>query len=219
MAPLTLPVLCLVTDRDLCRGRDLEQVVEAAVEGGCNMVQLREKDLPAGKLFDLASRLRSITSGRALLIINDRADAALAAGADGVQLPEDGLPVDAARMIGSRLLVGRSVHSVAGGVRAVADGADFLIAGSAFATASHPGAAPQGLGLISGLADAVGAPVIGIGGIDAGNIDSVMESGASGAAVIRAITESESPGLAARELRRRMIRAWESASSRCEVMA
>ena len=147
MAPLPRPVLCLVTDRRLCRGRKLEQVVEAAVEGGCGMVQLREKDLPAGKLLDLAVRLRSITSGRALLIVNDRVDVALAAGADGVQLPEDGLAVDAARQVGGNMLVGRSVHSVAGGVQAVADGADFLVAGSVFATSvTSGGIAPRGLG-------------------------------------------------------------------------
>ena len=219
MAPLPRPVLCLVTDRRLCRGRRLEQVVEAAVEGGCSMVQLREKDLPAGKLLDLAVRLRSITSGRALLIVNDRVDVALAAGADGVQLPEDGLAVDAARQVGGNMLVGRSVHSVAGGVQAVADGADFLVAGSVFATASHPGAAPRGLALVGGLADAVDAPVIGIGGIDGGNVDLVMRSGAYGAAVIRAISESESPEEAARELKRRMLRAWERSGRRSEVTA
>ena len=219
MAPLPRPVLCLVTDRRLCRGRELEQVVEAAVEGGCGMVQLREKDLPAGKLLDLAVRLRSITSGRALLIVNDRVDVALAAGADGVQLPEDGLAVGAARQAGGNMLVGRSVHSVAGGVQAVADGADFLVAGSVFATASHPGASPQGLALVGGLADAVDAPVIGIGGIDGGNVDLVMRSGAYGVAVIRAISESESPEAAARELKRRMVLAWERSDMRSEVTA
>ena len=219
MAPLPRPVLCLVTDRRLCRGRELEQVVEAAVEGGCGMVQLREKDLPAGKLLDLAVRLRSITSGRALLIVNDRVDVALAAGADGVQLPEDGLAVGAARQAGGNMLVGRSVHSVAGGVQAVADGADFLVAGSVFATASHPGAAPRGLALAGGLADAVDAPVIGIGGIDGGNVDLVMRSGASGAAVIRAIGESENSEAAARELKRRMVLAWERSGRRSEVTA
>ena len=219
MAPLPRPVLCLVTDRNLCRGRELELVVEAAVEGGCGMVQLREKDLPAGKLLELASKLRSITSGRALLIVNDRVDVALAAGADGVQLPEDSLPVDAARQVGGNMLVGRSVHSVAGGVQAAADGADFLVAGSVFPTASHPGAEPRGLGLIGGLAGAVDAPVIGIGGINVGNVESVMASGASGVAVIRAISESESTELAARDLKRRMVLAWERYGRRSEVVA
>lgn len=220
MAPLTRPVLCLVTDRRLCRGRGLEQVVEAAVEGGCGMVQLREKDLPTSKLLELASRLRSTTSGRALFIVNDRVDVAAAAGADGVQLPEDGLTVAATRMVGGRdMVVGRSVHSVAGGVRAATDGADFLVAGSVFATASHPGAVPGGLGLISSLAGAVDAPVIGIGGIDGGNVESVMRSGASGAAVIRAISESDSPEGAARELKRRMVGAWERSGRRSEVTA
>ena len=219
MAPLPRPVLCLVTDRRLCRGRELERVVEAAVEGGCDMVQLREKDLPAGSLLKLASRLRSITAGRALLIINDRVDVALAAGADGVQLPEDGLAVEAARMVGDDMLVGRSVHSVGGGVQAAEDGADLLVAGSVFPTASHPGAAPGGLALIRDLADATDVPVIGIGGIDGGNVESVMRSGASGAAVIRAISESDNTEGAARELKRRMVRAWKHLASGSEAIA
>ena len=210
MAPLPRPVLCLVTDRRLCRGRELEQVVEAAVEGGCGMVQLREKDLKAGKLLDLAVRLRSITSGRALLIVNDRVDVALAAGADGVQLPEDGLPVEAARQVGGNMLVGRSVHSVAGGVQAVGGGGRFPGCGQRVCHGiASRGRSPQGLGLISGLAGTVDAPVIGIGGIDGGNVESVVRSGASGVAVIRAISESESPEQAARDLKRRMVLAWE----------
>ena len=219
MAPLPRPVLCLVTDRRLCRGRELEQVVEAAVQGGCGMVQLREKDLAAGKLLKLASRLRSITDGRTLLIVNDRVDVALAAGADGVQLPEEGLTVAAARLSGGGMLVGRSVHSVAGGVQAAADGADFLVAGSVFATASHPDAEPQGLGLISQLASVVDTPVIGIGGIDGGNVESVMRSGASGAAVIRSISESECPEESARELTRRMVGAWDRSGSGSGIVA
>ncbi len=230
MAPLPRPALCLVTDRSLCRGRELEQVVEAAVEGGCDMVQLREKDLPAGELLGIALMLRSITDGRSLLIVNGRLDVALAAEADGVQLPEDGLAVGAARRVGGRVLIGRSVHDVWGGAVAASAGADFLVAGSVFNTQSHPeamfattshpeAATPKGLGLISGLAESVSVPVIGIGGIDGRNVEAVMRAGAAGVAVIRAITESQNPEVAARELKRRMARAWERSGRRSEVTA
>ena len=79
---LDLPALSLVTDRRRCQGRTLEEVVEAAVAGGVRMVQLREKDLSSSELLRLAQRLRAITTGRALLFVNDRVDVAVAAGAD-----------------------------------------------------------------------------------------------------------------------------------------
>ena len=138
-------MLCLVTDRRRSLGRPVEAVVEAAVKGGVDIVQLRERELPAASLLDLAVRLRSITAGRALLFVNDRVDVALAAGADGVQLGERSIPVEAARRAcGDSLIVGRSVHSVEGAVEANRAGADLLVFGTVFATSSHPGVRPLG---------------------------------------------------------------------------
>src|SRR3972149_5437670 len=85
------PVLCFVVGRDSVKG-DIEEIVAAAVDGGVSMVQLREKGAPAGELLEMARRLRRLTRGKALLVINDRVDVAMAVEADGVQLPEDGLP-------------------------------------------------------------------------------------------------------------------------------
>ena len=154
------PALCLVTDRLRCNGRRIEDVVDAAVEGGVGLVQLREKDLPAADLYELALSLRAITKGRARLFINDRVDVALAAEADGVQLGENALPVDAARrIVGDRLLLGRSVHSVAGAIDAEEKGADLLTLGTIFATASHPGAYTGGIALVEEVAAAVSLPV------------------------------------------------------------
>ncbi len=184
-------------------------MVAAAVEGGAGMVQLRERDLPAGRLHGLAGRLREITRGRALLLVNDRVDVALAVGADGVQLPEDGLGVEAARMAaGGRLLVGRSVHSVAGAVAAEAEGADLLVVGAIFETRSHANVEPHGVDLVRQVNGRVDVPLLAIGGVTAENVDVVLESGASGAAVITAITESDDPLEAARELVGGMGRAW-----------
>ena len=208
------PILCLVTDRRRCGGRPLEEVVDAAVSGGVDIVQLREKDMASGPLLDLALRLRSITASRALLFVNDRVDVALASGADGVQLAENSLPVEAARSIaGNALRVGRSVHSVGAALDASRAGADVLVFGTVFATASHPDQTPTGVGPLAELSRHATVPVLGIGGIMHDNVRQVLEAGASGAAVITAITESPDPHEAARELRRAMTDAWKQARS------
>ena len=198
---LKLPVTCLVTDRKRCRGRPLEDVVQAAVDGGITMVQLREKDLPASTLLPLAESMREITTGRALLFINDRVNVALAVGADGVQLPGQGMPVaDVRRAAGDRLLIGRSVHKVNEGVTAENEGADLLIVGTVFSSESHPATAPQGVGILSRLREAVEVPFLAIGGVSEENAHMAIESGAVGVAVISAITESDDPTEAARRL-------------------
>jgi len=189
-------------------------VVAQAVEGGVGMVQLRERDLPGDALFALAKNIREITKGRALFFVNDRLDVALAVGADGLQLPESGLPVEAVRRVaGDRLLIGRSVHDVEGAVAAEAKGADLLIVGSVFSTASHPGHVPEGIELLHKLSEHVGVPYLGIGGVTAENVGAVMDAGASGAAVITAITESDDPRLAAHDLAGEISRTWAAAKA------
>ena len=160
----------LVTDRRACGERRLEDVVEAAVEGGVNVVQLREKDLPAAELYDLALRLRQIVGTQALLLVNDRVDVALAAGAHGVELGGSGLPTEVARKLAPDLLIGRSVHDVAHAADAVRGGADLLVVGTMFASRSHPGHDPAGP--VAGAEDwrrSSTVPLIGIGGITAAN--------------------------------------------------
>ena len=195
------PLLCFVTDRRRCLGRDLEDVVDQAVKHGVGMVQLREKDLPARDLYRLGARVKDAIDGRAKLVVNDRADVALALNADGVQLPEDGIPVpDARRIVEPNILVGRSVHSVPGAAQAQLDGADFLIAGTIFPTASHPDRSAQGTGFLRAVCREVSVPVLAIGGVTAQNVREIMEGGCAGAAVISAISEAEDPGSAARAL-------------------
>ena len=200
-----IPTLCLVTDRLRCNGRRIEDVVDAAVDGGVGLVQLREKDLPAAELYALALRLKDVVGNRALLFVNDRVDIALAANAVGVQLGENALPLQAARQIaGDRvrnsLLLGRSVHSVAGALKAEAQGADLLVLGTIFPTASHPGASTGGSRIVREVASAVSLPFLGIGGIDATNAGEVIAQGAVGAAVITAITTAEDPAAASADL-------------------
>jgi thiamine-phosphate pyrophosphorylase len=187
--------------------------VAQAVRGGVNLVQLREKDLPGGQLLRLAEDLRNVTSGRALLFINERVDVAIACGADGVQLGEEGLPVEAARLVGKRaerdgLLIGRSVHSLDGAMDAQSRGADFLVAGTIFPTGSHPGAAPAGPQLIADIAKKVNIPLVGIGGIGLSNAHQVVDTGAVGVAVISAILAAGDPEQAARELKGSIDVAW-----------
>jgi thiamine-phosphate pyrophosphorylase len=175
------------------------------------MVQLREKDLPAGELLSLALRLREITSGKALLLINDRVDVALASDADGVQLGEQSLHPEAVRRVaGNELLIGRSVHNVNGACQAESEGADFLIVGTIYPTQSHPDADVAGTGLLKQVGQHVHIPFLAIGGVDKSNIRAVIENGASGAAVITAITGSPDPALSSRTLMEKIEATWAS---------
>ena len=210
-SPIPTTCLCLVTDRKLCHSSPLglERIVALAVQNGVNMVQLREKDLPTVQLLELAERLRLITEGSALFFVNDRVDVAMACGADGVQLGEESIPVEAARRaVGDKLHVGRSVHSLEGALTAEAGGADFLIVGSVFPTISHDKAEVVGPQLFFRVAAKAGIPLLGIGGVTAANVGKVIAAGASGAAVIRAILGADDPGVAARGLREAIDAAW-----------
>ena len=208
MSPaLPLPCLALITDRRVCGGTErLEWAVEAAVAGGVQLVQLREKDLPGGPLLAMAERLRRCTQGKALLFINERVDVALACDADGVHLGEEGLGVAQARRAaqGRELLIGRSVHHVAGALEAAEAGADLLQVGPVYATASHPGATPRGVEFVSEVTASVGVPTLGVGGITPENAAEVVAAGAAGVAVVRGVLAAPSPYRAAQQLREAM---------------
>ena len=193
----------LISDRTRLRGRKLEEVASQAVDGGVHVVQLREKDLPSRELYELAITLHAVLRGRALLLVNDRVDVALASGADGVHLPERSLPGKAVREIaGDACIVGRSVHSVEAAVQAERDGADFVEVGAVYETASKPGVTPAGVELVRAVADAVRLPVIAVGGVSADNVGDVVRAGADGVAVIGAIMDAGDPQWAAGRLRR-----------------
>ncbi len=203
---MSLPCLMLVSDRSLCP--DLVGAVEAAVTGGVDAVQLREKDMPSEELLPLARRLRQATEGRALLLVNGPLAGALAAEADGVHLPEDAPPVGRPR---EGFLIGRSVHSLAAARRAEAEGVDYLIAGPVYETRSHPGREPAGLALIEEVARGVRLPVLAIGGVNAERVEEVVRAGASGVAVISAILAQPDKRAAAEGLRRALDAAWAAA--------
>jgi thiamine-phosphate pyrophosphorylase len=201
----------LVTDRKLAGGEDaLMDAVGEAVTGGVNTVQLREKDLSPSELLPLAVRLKETLARRAVFMVNGSLEVALAAGADGVHLPEEALMVERPQR---PFAVGRSVHSRAAAERAWAECSDYLIAGPVYETKSHAGIGPAGLALIEEIAGTVALPVLAVGGITAGRVEAVMRAGASGVAVISAVLGARSPRRAARELREAVDSAWAAAGS------
>ena len=204
------PVLCFVAGPETTK--DLEATVAAAVAGGVTMVQLRDRAMPAGDLLDLTRRLKTICRGKALLVVNDRVDIAVAAEADGAQLPENGIPTLVARgLVGKHAVLGRSVHSVEGAIQAGRESAEFVIAGTIYKSASKPDVKPVGTGLISEIHQAGNVPVLAIGGITAKNIGDVVKAGAAGVAVISAIAAASDPRAAAEELSKALIDAWTEA--------
>jgi thiamine-phosphate pyrophosphorylase len=175
-------------------------VVEACLEAGLRGLQLREKDLQVRDLLALALGLREATRRRgARLLVNDRADVALAAGADGVQRTHESLPVATLRAIWPAGLVGASVHSLADAIAATAEGADFLVFGPVFDTPSKRAyGPPQGLEALRRVSGETARPVLAIGGITPGRVREVLAAGAAGVAVISAILAAERPGDATR---------------------
>jgi thiamine-phosphate pyrophosphorylase len=199
---LPKPLLMLVTDRHRCSPHPLMEAIELAVAAGIDALQLREKDLEAEQLYDLAVECRRITAGHCIFLVNGRLDIAQAAGADGVHLPEHGLPVQGARRLsGPGFLIGRSVHSASAAVEAEAAGADYVELGTIFATDSKPGLEPSGLGLVRETATRLSIPGLAVGGVDARNAPAVIASGASGIAVVSAILQAGNVGQAVANLR------------------
>lgn len=196
--------LIVVTDPD-CGGRDLVDVVRAALRGGAPAIQLRMKDAPAREMVEVAHALLALTKpAGALLFVNDRVDVAVISGADGAHVGQDDLPVAAARRVSPPgFLLGVSAETVELAMQAEEEGADYVGVGPVYTTGSKADAGePIGLGRIAEVAASVRIPVVGIGGIAIGNARSVVESGAAGVAVISAVMRADDPELAARELLR-----------------
>ena len=197
---MAVPSLVLVTDRNATAGRDLGDVVAAALDAGLPAVQLRDRDLPGRPLLALAERLRGLTArAGALLLVNDRADVAVAVGADGVHLGGASMPVDVARrLLPPSALVGVSTHAVG----EVADAtADFAFFGPVHATPSKAAfGPPQGVARLREAVAVARIPVLAIGGITRVHIPDLLAAGAAGVAVIRAILSADDPGSATRAL-------------------
>lgn len=183
------PALYVILDRGAARGRDLVDLLAAAIAGGCRMVQLREKEWPSGQLLPLAERLRARCAADGVtFIVNDRVDLALAVDADGVHLGQDDLPARVARpLLRPGMILGVSTHDVGQARAALADGADYIAVGSMFPTPTKPAFQLVGPGLIRKLRAEIPVPLVGIGGITHDNVQEVIRAGADGIAVISAV--------------------------------
>ena len=216
--------------RDLCR-RDPETVVEQAVQGGADVLQIREKSMPDRELVAWVRRVRELTrsvggggsdvdapetatsgprcaltpplgGGHPLLIVNDRPDIAVLCDADGVHVGQEELTVaDARRIVGPNRLVGVSTHTIAQARQAVLDGADYIGVGPVFPSQTKSFRAFAGLDFVRDVAGEIGLPWFAIGGIHADNVDQVVQTGATRIAVSGAICGGADAGDAASALR------------------
>jgi thiamine-phosphate pyrophosphorylase len=183
-------------------GRLLE-LSRAVLRGGADVLQLRHKTLPRGRLLELAEALRALTAELdRLLIVNDHLDIALLCSADGVHLGEDDLSLPAARALGgAELLIGASANTPAAARAAVAAGADHIGCGPAFATPIKAGKAVVGPGRVAAVQAAVEVPVFAIGGVDSGNLGQLVAAGVRRACMIRGLFSASDPEAAARRAR------------------
>jgi thiamine-phosphate pyrophosphorylase len=186
------------------RGAGLRAFLDAALGGGVDVVQLRDKALGDEALVEAAATFRAAADAHdALFVLNDRPDLVGACGADGVHVGQDDTAPAAARaLVGRDRIVGRSTHAPEQGAAADADPeVDYLAVGPVHATPTKPGRPAAGLEYVSWAAANVTTPWFAIGGLDAGNVHEVIDRGATRIVVVRAITEASGPEAAARALR------------------
>ncbi|SEQ84706.1 thiamine phosphate synthase [Natrinema salaciae] len=195
----------LVTQASLSGDRSTPEIVRAAIDGGIDAVQLREKGTSARSRHELGLEVRELTAEAGVdLLVNDRVDIAESIDADGVHVGQSDLSVAVARdLLGPDAIVGCSASTVADARKAAAEGADYLGVGAVYGTSSKDvDDAKDGIGpeRIADIADAVSIPIVGIGGITADNAGPVVEAGAAGVAVISELTAAREPRAATEAL-------------------
>lgn len=184
--------LCYITDRHGLGANPLALQLQAAVEAGVDLIQLREKDLPCRELFGLANSAVAISRGsKTRIVINDRLDVALAAGAHGVHLGGQSAPPEVVRRhVDKEFLVGVSCHSMEESLKAKASGADYILLGPIFDTPSKRRYGPPlGLNTLSEVTKRIRIPVLALGGITVERVRPCIEAGATGIAAIRLFQE------------------------------
>jgi thiamine-phosphate pyrophosphorylase len=182
----------LITDSRLSKKGTLSDVREA-VESGCRIIQYREKDKSTKAMVEEVAEIKRICSGRAIFLVNDRIDIALAVDADGVHIGQDDMPVETARkLLGEDKIIGLSVHDREEAILAEKAGADYVGLGPIFATATKKDAG-EGIGLlkIGEVKAAIKVPVVAIGGINKENCESVIQNGADSLVAISAVVCSD----------------------------
>jgi thiamine-phosphate pyrophosphorylase len=195
--------LCLVTDSALANGRSLAGIMAAAVNGGVTMVQLREKTASTRAFIEQARMLKRLLAPLHVpLLINDRIDVALAAGADGAHVGQQDMPVALARqLLGPAAIIGLSITELGQVSDRDVELADYLGVGPIFAQSTKLDATPPlGLDGLAAVRRATGKPIVAIGGISAANAAAVRSAGADGIAVVSAIMGADDPRAAAAAL-------------------
>lgn len=190
--PLYRGGVCFITDRKAC---DLtsEEMALLALRSGIRWIQYREKGKSRLAVYRTALRLRELSRDfGACLVINDHTDIAAAVDADGVHLGQDDLPVaEARKVLGKGKIIGISTHSLKEALRAEADGADYIGFGPVMHTMTKDAGAPKGVAMLKRVSGRVGIPVVAIGGVNSGNLDTVISSGAHAVAVASAILKGD----------------------------
>lgn len=187
-------------------GRSLEEVLPAAIAGGVDVVQLREKELSERELLPIVTEAAAICRELgALFVVNDWPQVALSCAADGVHVGQDDLPPSQVReLVGAEMLIGLSTHAPAEIDAAAAEPVDYIGVGPVHETPTKPGRPATGVELVAYAAAHAKAPFFAIGGIGAGNLAPVLAAGARRVCVLRAIAEAPDPRAAAQELRRQI---------------
>ena len=198
--------LYVITGESKARGRGHLNVAAAALAGGADVIQLRAKDTPVRVALEIALGMAEMVRSRPerrLFLVNDRVDVAMASGADGVHLGQSDMPVAAARgLLGPYAVIGATAATIEEALRAEQEGADYIGVGPVFYTPTKPDAGEVlGLDRLREIKRRCRIPVVAIGGIGKENLEEVLCAGASGIAVISAITEAGDMEAAARELR------------------
>ena len=197
-AKVYLSGICFITDKSSC-GATLYETVLTVLEAGIRFIQYRQKEGTTREIYEEAAKMRKLTRYfNATLIINDHADIALAAEADGVHLGQDDLPLAEARKIMAGKIVGVSTHNLEQARGAEAGGADYIGFGPVFRTATKDAGEPRGVDNLRVIKQNVRIPVIAIGGINVDNIESVLKAGADAVAVASAICRGDVAENAAR---------------------
>ncbi len=199
--------LYVILDAEAVGDRDLTWVAKLAIRGGADVIQLRDKRATTKTLVEEAARVAQVTRAAGVpLIINDRADVALAAQADGVHLGHEDLPVGLAKsFLGPGRLVGRSTHSLEEALEAQRAGADYVAVGPIYPTPTKPDYGSVGLALIGRVKARVNRPIVCIGGIDRASLPAVLQAGGECVAVVRAVCAADDPAEAARTLKRLLL--------------
>ena len=201
--------LYVVITTEFCAGRPALEILEQCLAAGVSLIQLREKHMETRPLYELACAFRKKTrEASALLIVDDRLDIALAVDADGVHLGQQDLPHEVARRLAPEMIIGASTHSLEQALAAQAAGASYVNIGPIFPTRTkEKTAAPLTPEAVRRIAPHLRIPFTCMGGITRDNIGELLDAGARHIAVVTAVTAAESPELAARDLRERILHA------------